>query len=692
MSARNVAWALVPAVFALLRTRLVAGRKTRSQECERCTHECVRHGSVLSEPCASASGRAWRIAACTLFVSLLPLAAAPQMSFEEAEALIEAGKYVKVLDYALDAVRRNPESFEGQYLLGMTLHRGEGNLPLAQYRLEQAKRIVTQRGGYRALPDDRQKAYLELLQELLWIYGESEQYQRQLDLIAAIRIETGLDLSHEGGWAMMKLGRYDEARALLRFKALSENPSVRATAMNTLGAIESTTGNLQAGLEWFSKLVNDEAARKATGVATVYSNRAEVEVSLLRFGSAESDWQESTKHFASSSYTNPWSDLTLLYTGEGKLPLAIQAAHQMRDWDHSSDATIEQHRWNLNTRMIASLLMAAGHDKPALDLLEMVLSRPDRQGSTTSDPVEAEICLLTVYDEALRTNREREMEGMSWSRPSEWFGRLWNVARYTVQDWGARSRLRALIMKTERLDWVLRPYSQDSTIPEWTRPAITAALGEGMSSSKLQELLKRNDETGRRERPYVLEVLGESQVRTGSYRRGIESLNAALQLLPQEEVLLKARAHALLAEALDRSGQTEAARAHYVSAFDLDPRVFRALGLTIPVRVHSDNDASSRAAASWLKSSPRFRSGNAFVVEVARSADGLEATLEDPTGTVLGRAGIRWAKEGGKESAWRLYQEAQQKFFQPRINQEQADLNSLDGSTLSGDADTVLER
>jgi hypothetical protein len=185
----------------------------------------------------------------------------------------------------------------------------------------------------------------------------------------------------------------------------------------------------------------------------------------------------------------------------------------MRDWDRSSDATIEQLRWNLNSRMTATLLLAAGHDKAALDKLEMILSRPDRQGSTTSDPVEAEICLLTVYDEALRTNRERALEGMSWNRPSEWFARLWDVAKFTVQDWGARRRSRALIMKIRRLDWVLRPYSQDSSIPEWIRPEITAALGEGMSSSKLLELLKRDDETGRRERPYILEVLGESQVR-----------------------------------------------------------------------------------------------------------------------------------------------------------------------------------
>src|SRR5579872_3361097 len=596
------------------------------------------------------SVNAARRSACTTVLTVLcsvPLAATPpaHMTLDEAETLIDAGKYVKVLDYALDAVKRDPESFEANFLLGLTLHKGEGNLPLSQYRLEKAKTIAMARGGYHALTPDLQKVYLELLQELVWIYGESEEYQRQLDLIGAIQTETGLDWSQEGGWSLMKLGRYDEARNMLLQKVSSPNASVRASALNTLGAIESTTGNLQGGYDWFTKLINDEEARRATGVATAYSNRAEVGVSLLKFSSAESDWQESTKNFAPGSYTNPWSDLTFLYAGEGKLPLAVQAAKEMREWDRASDATIEQHRWNLNTRMIAMVLLAAGHDKEALNVLEMVLSRPDRQGSTTTDPDEAEICLLSLYDEALRTNRERALEGMSWSRPSEWFGRMWDAVRYTVEDWGARSRLRKLVMQTKRLDWVLRPYSQDSSIPEWIRPEITAALGEGLSSSRLQELLKRDDENGRRERPYILEVLGESQVRNGSYKPGIDALTQALQTLPQEEVLLKARANALLADALDRTGQSDAARAHYVAAFDLDPRVFRELSLAIPAKVTSDNDASSRTAASWLRSSPRFRSGNAFTVQVNRVSDGLEATLADATGTVVGRASMKWSKD-----------------------------------------------
>jgi hypothetical protein len=107
---------------------------------------------------------------------LLPLMGAPSMTFAEAHEQLEKGKYVDVLEYALEALRHDPYSVPALFLLGAALHRGEGNLPLAQRRLEQAQRIVEQRGGYAALPSEEQKLYVETLSELISILGESEQY------------------------------------------------------------------------------------------------------------------------------------------------------------------------------------------------------------------------------------------------------------------------------------------------------------------------------------------------------------------------------------------------------------------------------------------------------------------------------------------------------------------------------------
>ena len=569
------------------------------------------------------------------FLCLLFASAAPLKTFAEAHDQLEKGKYVDVLEYALEALKQDPDSFETLFLLGAALHRGEGNLPLAQRRLEQAQKIVARRGGYNSLSTDAQKIYVDTLSELIWIYGESEQYNEELNLIDSARSETGLDWGFRGGWAMMKLGRLDEARTLMASYAHNSDAGVRATAMNTLGAIESAAGNLEDGYNWFTKIMQDEDAKKAFGGATLYSNRSEAAASLLWFGREESDLLEAVKHFSTGSYSNPWSNLTFLYIGEGKLPQAVDAARRMREWDRSSDAEIEQHRWNLDTRLRAILMLAAGHDRAALDALEMVLRRPDRQGTTSSDPVEAEICLLAVFDEALRVNRERALELLTWRRPAGWFPILRDVVTFSIRDWTTRSRLRALVIKNDKLAWVLRPYAQDSVIPEWIRPAIVAALGEKIAANKLRELLQSAPE---RERPYLRETLGEIEAKSGHYRNAIDTLQAALRDLPQEEPLVRARANAMLADALHRSGETEAARAHYLKAFELDARVFRSLSLSIPATIHDGGDTAGAQAAKYLSASPRFRVGAIFTIDIHHTAQGLEATLEDSTGTVLSRA------------------------------------------------------
>lgn len=631
-----------------------------------------------------------RIAAALLFTGILPVAPAfaavslnaPALNFEAAHRLLEQGKYASVLDYALDAVRRNPDSWQDLFLLGAALHRGEGNLPLAQRQLERARKIVEREGGYGMLSPLGRIVYVETLDELVWICGESEQYKEQLDVIDLARRETGRDWSYQSGWALMKLGRLKDARRLMEWYTLNPDPDVRATAMNTMGAIASDRGNLEASYVWFTKILDDDAARNMFGLSTLYSNRAETSLSLLHFSAAESDWLESSRHFSPSTYANPWSDLALLYAGEGKLPLAVDAARRMREWDRSTEASIEQQRWNLDARVIATLLMAIGHDRRALNVLDVVLRRPDRQGTTTSSPAEAEICLLSVYNEALRLNREHALEQMSWSGPGEWIASLWNSLRYSVEEFSARSRLRALVMKHKSLDWVLRPYTEDSTIPEWVRPATAGALGEGLSENRLRQLLA-DKSVPAREHPYLEESLGESLLRNGNTARGVELLSEALKQLPLEEPLLRARVHALLADTLARSGQMEAARAHYVSAFDLDPRVFRSLGLSVPVTVRTDDDKASRIAGSWLAGMRRFRSGNALYLNVRRTGDWLQASLVDRSGTVLGRADSKLTKSP-KESARLLCEKAAATLFAARINAEQADLGSLDGSMASG--------
>lgn len=610
------------------------------------------------------------------------LAAEPALGFEQGKELLDQRKYVQLLERSLDALRRHPDSLVARYLLAAALHRGEGSFPLSQRHLEEARNIADRRGGYWRLTAEEQKVYIAVLDELVWICGETEQYREQLDLIDKVRDEIGQDWSSSKGWPLMKLGRLDEARKLMLAELHSKDVDVRVRAMNSLGAIESTAGNLEASHDWFSKTIEEARNSKNNTAATDYKNRAEAAWPLLRFEDVERDLLESSKHFSRGTYSNPWSDLALLYLAENKLPAAAEAASRMRDWDRASEANVEAHRWNLDESVLAMVLLAAGHDASALATLDGVARRPDRQGASTTDPVEAEICLLLVHEEALRINRERAWERLSWSRPVQWLPVLWQAASLSARAWTARSRLRSLVMKNDRLDWLLRPNMVDSTVPEWIRPAAAGALGRGMALERVRKLLDRKDPASLRERAYLLALLGEGEVRGGDVRAGAEALTAALAGLPSQEVMLRARVHGLLAEALDRAGRAAEARPHYLQAFEADPRVFRALGFALPVTIRSDGDAAGAKAASWLGLSVRFRQGSGFVVDVRRNGAALEAALIDPSGAVLARAAAPRSGDA-RESARMLCREVHKRFYAARLDFEQAGFGSLDASPAS---------
>ena len=68
-------------------------------------------------------------------------------TFAEAYDELEKGKYVDVLEYAIEQLRHDPDSFKDLFLFGAAVHRGEGNLPLAQRRLEAAERIAAKSPG-----------------------------------------------------------------------------------------------------------------------------------------------------------------------------------------------------------------------------------------------------------------------------------------------------------------------------------------------------------------------------------------------------------------------------------------------------------------------------------------------------------------------------------------------------------------
>jgi len=639
-----------------------------------------------------------RRAAFVFIFSILSLSGWAQHSAEltlkDGLQLWREQQYVTLFERANEAVREDPRSVEGQFFLGVALQQGEGNLPLARRSLETAKALLEREKAHGKLTETESEVYRRTLGALADIYETTEQYTEELRLIDLARREANLDWSATRGWPLMKLGRMDEARAAMRESLKSTDPVDRRIALNTLGSLEFSAWNYDASYAWFTLLIGQSPPEDLT--PTTFSNRAETALALENFAGAESDYRQATDRFLPGSYTNPWEEITPLYVQTGRLVFAVSAIQKMREWDAGSDPTLEQNRWSREQLIVGLVQLAAGRDQQAMDTTALLLRRPDRLGNNSASPQESEIASLDLYVEALRRNRERIIESMSWSGPLAWCQGLGHAAMLTAELWISESRLRALVVRNpDGLDWSLRPYGPNSDVQEYLRPGMNRILGPGIVSSAVTKLLKRSGAQADRERPYLQCMLGESMVDRGDFGAALAPLSSSLQTMPREESLLRSRIEALLGYALEQTGATADAQTHYSTAMELDPHVFRSLAIALPVTIErAGNDAAANLAAAWLRSSPRFRQGRGFTIQFQRHGTTLEAVMLGSSGEVLARAAT---SDNGKpkEVARRLCAAIHDSFFNGKLNVEQADIDSINGSPASLDArqlslDTLL--
>ena len=98
----------------------------------------------------------------------------------------------------------------------------------------------------------------------------------------------------------------------------------------------------------------------------------------------------------------------------------------------------------------------------------------------------------------------------------------------------------------------------------------------------------------------------------------------AIQQLPGQEVLLRSRVQARLAQTLWQQGSTEEqtrALALFADVYRQDPNLFRRLAITLPVRLTGPDNAFAQEQRDWLSGSPRFSlEENGLLLELAPTA------------------------------------------------------------------------
>lgn len=595
----------------------------------------------------------------------------------------ESNLPVRARDLTEQILQRDDQSIPGHCLMGLVQHRSEGNLPVALFHFKTCRRLFEDRYG--DFPDDSAPWFWHALSvtEMAFLSGEMGLHAEKVELLLERDLLYEPKLPAERGWPLMRLRRYDEARAAVEEALRLGEPSQIASALTARCAIEAEQQQRQASYEACIDAANHDRDN-LYGNPTPFTNAAESALGLLRFDEAEKLLLEASGNFDRDTVSNPWLDLTQLYLAEGRTPEALEAVRHMYSWRNRQPVYMEEQN-RAETQMTAAVfLLIAGRPEEASRITQRAVERPDRTGFTSSDSEQLKAAAALVDLLAQRTAAEVAAEEASWAPFRQaWSARL-EASRRRLAAWSSGRRAAALIDERILLA-TLRPYLAGAIeATEWIEPELVALVGPGVTLAAVAKARREEDLTAAE--GYFKAYEAEAIYLQGRHGKALETLEAALDELPNSEVLLRARLTVIGARASLADGDWQRAVAYFDQAMQLDPGSVRRAGAALPSVVYAAPGDIAQRSQEIIDGSPRFKEAKGgFQIRLKGHQDDGSAVLLSPEGTVLTTVSVRpRAGDDVDSMARRLIQKLHSEAFAPRLDLTQADLRTLDGSPTAG--------
>jgi hypothetical protein len=614
----------------------------------------------------------------------------------EAYSLYGQDKSLTARTRAEEALRANPDSIVGHYVLGSVLREAEGSLPRAMSHLRESRRLFLARYGEGAAGDAATRLYRDILLSLQDTAGLMELYEEQLDLLDALDRRFDPDLTGQHAWPLMKLHRYDEARAAAERALATDLAFQKSVGYNALCAIEGEAHQRKASYEQCLAALRHAQKRAAAATArgagfipnlAVHAYNAGLgALANLRHDEAERLALEGTLRMERTA-SNPWRFLVQLYLVEGRSSDAVNALRKMLAWcAHQPPGSRDQKAAETDA-ITSTLLLVTGDAEAGLRFISRAMERPDRFGISSAEPEQAIGAHAVVRRALYRVDAERAGERAS---ARDLVGRQGRIARGLAAI-GSRAaalpddeRVVNVLSSDERLISTLRPYVDGGLddLPTWLTGDLVDILGAGVVSVALARAreAEKFDGTG----PYFDGIGAEVALAQGHPGLARELARSALDHLPPAEALLRARVAAVGAEGARRAGDLPTATAFFQRAMEIDPGAIRRLGLALPaVVIQEARGPVADRAATLLGRSPRFlRVAGAFEVRVQPADAGLRICLFAPLGTSLGCGEVQPAPgETAGQTATRLVDEFHRLTFALHLPITDSDVRGLDGTT-----------
>jgi tetratricopeptide (TPR) repeat protein len=547
---------------------------------------------------------------------------------------------VRARELAQQWVTDQPESPAAQFALAEVLFRVEGNLPRALFHLNIAESLTGYDSLGRALESGNLEWHYLTLSQLSYAHQLIGNQQKSLDYLEKISQIYGQDTESFRGWPLIKMKRYDEARASAeKVLANSDNPRDRSRAWNTLCAVELADLRPNESLIACENAMSEDTAlansQANDDLNTVHLlNAAEVSLNLLRFEEAENYLNRASRQLDPSSVGNPWVYKLYLYMNQGRFDEARDALDRMLVWRDNQQAVITVMNRADHYMVSAVFLMLAGYADDAARLTQAALNQPDRTGSYTADEAQKDSYSALVNSIAHRLRYQQLRELMA-TRPRLSNLRLWiETQAVRFRAWRAARYAASLFADEQTLINRMRPYAPlDVHIPEWLEHELMAMMGPGVmrgivNSAAQQGAFALNE-------GYYFAYLAEIAATQGRIEQTRELAEQALRLLPAQEVMVRTRLSARLAEALWRGGHKTAALPFYAYVMRTDPNLIRRLGMKIPVNIGGNRSAFATELTEYLRRSPRLLSDAQGLPLEIFPDDNKTVCLRDVSGDAL---------------------------------------------------------
>jgi tetratricopeptide (TPR) repeat protein len=606
----------------------------------------------------------------------------PERDAQLAMAALMVGRYVRARELAESMLARDPESVPGHCVLGSVLARAEGNLSGAAYHL---RRCVDRYEAVYTRPreGDPWLWHDQGLRVLAQVESDLGRHEAALEVIDRIETHYRGNIPSRA-WSLFELGRFEAAKAEAQAAlASSDETAERVTAWTVLCAVASARRDRVPDDETCLRALDEESGREIDPVG--YTNAASVALAMLRPDSAEALLLDATDHFTDTTVAMPWVQLMHLYLAQGRFPEALDALRQSLVWRRRQLPWVASLTWSYGDAAAAHLLLVAGRPDEAARLAARAAQQPDRMGRDSGRPEELEAATALVERAAHLAAAEACAERASWSPWREALAAWLEAAVHRVQAWRAGRRVVANWAPPGVLEARLVPYNPTNVfIPVWIELDAVELLGAGVVEAAQADAAGDPRTPG--SEAFGLAFVAEAARVAARDDQALDRARLALERLPRTEALLRARVAASAARAAAELSDAGETLALLDTAWQIDPGVIRRRGLSLPVAIQAGSDAVSREAASLLRWSPRFHPAtHGFALRIEAAAGGWLACLHGPHGALLHCAqASRGEAESDREVASRLVSGLHEGAFAPRVDLTQADLRSLDGSTVAG--------